>query len=98
MSVTLNNITTAAAYSEESEVTANYPLRSASIRVYNAAVYRELLVGLSDDPRTAVWQSELFVAPGGERVRRRHLFGVRVRSAVAAASAQVTIELVGRHE
>lgn len=98
MSEPLNNVTTADDYTPANTVEVNYPLARATIRVNNAAVYRQLLVGLDNNPRAARWQPELFVPPGQEKVQRRFLFGVRVRSAVAGTPAQVTIELVARGE
>lgn len=99
MSLALNNISTPDAYGAEATVEVDYPCRLALIQVYNAAVYRQLLVGLDDNPKSASWQSELFLAPGLlQRAQRLHLFGVRVRNAVAGVPAQVTIELIGRNE
>lgn len=99
MGKTLNNITSPSEYEQDTgTLETTYPLARISLRVYNNAVYRQVLVGLSPNPSEAQWQDELFVPPGQETIRRRFLFGVRVRSAVPTEAAQVTVEAVSKTE
>jgi hypothetical protein len=91
---TLNNVTTADIYEPKATLEVTYPIRRSTVRVYNAAVFRQLLVATENDPTQAVWEEELFVAPGVQPDRRDWYFGIRVRSAVKGTPAQVTIEAV----
>jgi len=91
---TLNNITTANEYTEANTLETRYAIRRSTVRVYNAAIMRQLLVAPVNDPSLAVWEEELFLAPGVQSDRRDWYYGIRVRSAVAGKPAQVTIEAV----
>lgn len=86
----LNNVTTANGYT-----TANTLARAGAIRltliVANAAIVYQLGKGL--DPATS-WGTEVFLPPGLFSFEREFDM-IRVRSALAGAAAQVTVEAIG---
>lgn len=101
MSWPMNNITTEDNYPAErtSKCLEGGPGSRVVIDIYNAAIYYQLKC----DPKggaggQARWQPEVFAAPGSRSIVRRGIFGVRCRSAVKGTAAQVTMEIVGKHE
>lgn len=91
MSWVKNNVTTEDEYAEGTTLETGIA-RRLRVAVYNAAVYRQVLVSRTGERGQAVWQPEAYLAPGTESLALRGLFGVRVRSAVSKTPAQVTIQ------
>lgn len=100
MSVTRSNVETKNEYEDEGPTVlqTNFPLSRIALAVYNESAYRQLLIGTSNNSTTAVWQDELLVVPGKERIRRKYLFGIRTRSGAHGEPAKVTYEAVGQNE
>lgn len=100
MSWPLNNITTEDAFPADhtNKCLEGGPGSRVVIDIYNAAIYYQLKC----DPKGAVgqarWMPEVFAAPGSRSIVRRGIFGVRCRSAAKGVPAQVTMEIVGKHE
>jgi hypothetical protein len=86
VSVALNNITTADGYTDGNLLFAPGSQRI-TMHVRNAAVYYQLGIGLGG----VLWRDEVFLPPG-TLSGARNFDVVRVRSAVAGAPAQVTID------
>lgn len=97
---TLNNVETQDEYAAATTLELTQPYAMVEVDAYNAAIILELLISADGRADTANWQSQgaLFIAPSHRVLVRRNIFGIRVRSAVAATPAQVTIALVTEDE
>lgn len=94
MSWALNNVTSENAYSEKTTLETGLAKR-ASISVFNASILYQVLTEPERGMKgLAIWQPEVFLAPGSLSIGRRGLYGIRFRSAVAGKPAQVTVELL----
>lgn len=93
----LNNVTTEDDYSDATTLRAENAVR-VNLDISNAAIYYQLsrpVSGLRAGADT--WGSEIFAAPTFQSLDRR-TNAIRVRSAVSAEPAQVTIDALTAEE